>query len=494
MSPWLQLGIAAVAGFVVGGVAAWLVRSRSSAVLAERLREREARIARLETDILAVRQEAAQMQREIQGVREALARAEADLRNERQAAAEKLGLLERGEAKLREAFQALAADALRSNNQSFLDLARATLGEFQKGAKVDLETREKAVAELVSPVRESLKQVDAKLQAIEKEREGAYRALRQQVETMSSTQEKLKAETANLVQALRAPSVRGRWGEIHLRRVVELAGMQEHCDFEEQASVETENGRLRPDLVVHLPGGKHVIVDAKTPLKAYLEAQQETDEAAREAKLVEYARQVREQVTRLGSKAYWDQFESAPDFVVMYIPGEAFFSAALERDRELQEYAFSKRVLPTSPTNLVALLQSVCYGWQQEKVAESAEKIRDLGKELYERLRVMAEHLSRLGTHLDRAVEAFDDVGGSFEHRVLVAARRFKEMGAGSSKELPEIEPIGRSARAIEAGESDDVTDGPDESPVETELVEEPLPPVAPEATRRGRSPDDDRH
>jgi DNA recombination protein RmuC len=266
---------------------------------------------------------------------------------------------------------------------------------------------------------------------------------------MASTQERLKAETANLVQALRAPSVRGRWGEIHLRRVVELAGMTEHCDFEEQVSVQTEDGRQRPDLVVRLPGGKRIIVDAKVPLKAYLEAQEEADGGAREAKLVEYARQVREHVVRLGGKKYWDQFQDAPDFVVMYVPGEAFFSAALQADPELHEFGFSRKVLLTSPTNLIAILKSVYYGWQQEKVRESAQKIRDLGMELFDRLRVMAEHLNKVGTGLGQAVDAFNEVAGSFEHRVLVSARRFKDLGAASSKDLPEIEPVERAVRTL---------------------------------------------
>jgi DNA recombination protein RmuC len=417
-----------VLGAVLGGIAVGLVRARA---------------------LESLRAEAA-------SAREALARRESDLENERRAAAEHRAESERLEAKFREAFSALSAEALRSNNEAFLQLAKQSLEKFQLSAHEDLAGRQRAIGDLVSPVQQVLKEVETKLQSIEKEREGAYRALRQQVETMASTQERLKAETANLVQALRAPSVRGRWGEIHLRRVVELAGMTEHCDFEEQVSVQTEDGRQRPDLVVRLPGGKRIIVDAKVPLKAYLEAQEEADGGVREAKLAEYARQVREHVVRLGGKKYWDQFQDAPDFVVMYVPGEAFFSAALQADPELHEFGFSRKVLLTSPTNLIAILKSVYYGWQQEKVRESAQKIRDLGMELFDRLRVMAEHLDSVGTSLGRAVDAFNEVAGSFEHRVLVSARRFKDLGAASSKDLPEIEPVGRTVRALAPTDDDE--------------------------------------
>lgn len=386
---------------------------------------------------------------EAAAARETLARREADLENERKSSAERKEQVDRLDARFREAFAALSAEALRSNNETFLQLARQSLERYQQSAQDDLAGRQKAIGDLVAPVREILSQAETKLQSIEKEREGAYRALRQQVETMASTQERLKAETANLVQALRAPSVRGRWGEIHLRRVVELAGLIEHCDFEEQTSVETDDGRLRPDLVVHLPGGKEVIVDAKVPLKAYLEAQDTADEPARRLKLVEYSRQVREHIVRLGAKSYWDQFQDAPDFVVMYVPGEAFFSAALEAEPTLNEFGFSRKVILASPANLIAILKSVYYGWQQEKVRENAQKIRDLGVELFDRLRVMAEHLDNAGKNLGRAVDAFNEAAGSFEHRVLVSARRFRDLGAASSKEIPEIEPVGRTVRAL---------------------------------------------
>jgi DNA recombination protein RmuC len=386
--------------------------------------------------------------------REALARTESDLENERRAAADQRTQSEKLENRFRDAFSALSAEALRQNNQSFLDLAKTVLGEFQKGAEGGLEAREKAIGELVTPVRAALEKVDARLQDVEKQRVGAYAALQEQVKSLGLTQQQLQSETANLVKALRAPQVRGRWGEIQLRRVVEMAGMLEQCDFLEQESVTTEGGRLRPDLLVRLPGGKTVVVDAKAPLAAYLEAVEAPDDATRGARLKDHARQVREHMTRLGAKAYWDQFRPAPEFVVMFLPGETFFSAALEQDPSLIEYGVDRFVIPASPTTLIALLRSVYYGWQQERIAESAEAIRDLGADLYDRLVKMTEHLGGLRSHLDQAVKAFNASIGSFETRVLVPARKLKEMGAATSKELIDVPPIERSPRAIDAAGS----------------------------------------
>src|SRR5512142_107027 len=367
------------------------------------------------------------------------AAAEVRVNAERTLAAEKLALLKDAEGKLREAFASLSAEALRSNSQSFLDLARTSLGEYQRAAATDLKAREQAVSEMVKPLRESLDKVGTTLQQVEKERAGAYAALAKQIEIVAAGQQGLQAETANLVKALREPKSRGRWGEIQLRRVVELAGMLDHCDFREQQSMPTEESRLIPDLVVQLPGGRQVIVDAKVPLTAYLQAIEAQDEDTRDAQLREHARQVRDHMRKLAAKAYWDQIQPAPEFVVMFLPGEPFFSAALLHDTALIEWGVGQHVILASPITLIALLRAVAYGWQQERIAANAQQISDLGREMYDRTRVVAEHVERLGTSLGRAVEAYNQTVGSMETRLLTSARRLKELGASNGKDLPEL-------------------------------------------------------
>jgi DNA recombination protein RmuC len=442
-----------VIGLLFGSVLAWLVlRSRTAAL--------QARLSLTQNELAAGKADLARLLADQRTLIESRARLESDLDSERKSSTEKIELLaktgDRAAADLQNAFKALAADALKTNNSTFLQIAQETLQRFQSEAKGDLDARQKAVADLVSPVRESLSKVDAQIQQMEIARSGAYGDLRAQVQSLISTQKDLQSETGNLVRALRTPNVRGRWGEIQLRRVVEIAGMLPYCDFAEQETVTTDAGRFRPDLVVKLPGGKNVVVDAKTPLDAFLRAFESTEEEVQRKSLLNHARQVRDHMETLSSKRYWEQFEATPEFVVMFLPGETFFSAALEQDPDLIEQGVLQRVIPASPTTLIALLKAVAYGWNQDKLARNAQQISNLGKELHERLRKLAVHITGVGTNLDRAVEAYNQAVGSLENRVLVSARKFAELGASVAEDIPELEPIETTARALSFEWDDD--------------------------------------
>jgi DNA recombination protein RmuC len=348
---------------------------------------------------------------------------------------EERGLLAQAERKLTDTFKSLASDTLRQSTGDFIKLAEEKLKAAQDIASRDFEARERKIDDLVKPARDSLAKLDQELRKMENDRRGVEGQLSEQLRNLG-------AQTSRLFEALRTPSVRGRWGEIQLKRVVEIAGMVEHCDFFEQEMQSTESGRFRPDLRVQLPGGKNVVVDSKVPLKAYLEAMDCADETARALKLVEHANQIRTHVTQLSSKSYWDACRPTPEFVVLFLPGEMFFSAALQHDAALIEDAAARKVILATPTTLIALLKAVSYGWRQERLAENAEHISELGQELHERIATMASYLARLGGALGKAVEEFNNTARSMESRVLVSTRRFKELGVASKRDVEEIEVI----------------------------------------------------
>ena len=370
---------------------------------------------------------------------------EAQLQAERSSAAEKLALLEANRRQTEIAFRALSAEALAANNQSFLDLARATLGNYQQQAKGDLDSRHQAIQQLVKPLEESLQKVDGKIAQLEQARTGAYARLDEQLQSLLTSQVKLQSETSNLVRALRTPAVRGRWGEIQLRKVVEMAGMLNYCDFVEQETA--DGGRLRPDMIVKLPNGRNIVVDSKAPLQAYLESLEAATDAERKSCLAQHARQIRDHLQKLSAKNYWEQFQPTPEFVVLFLPGETFFSAALAQDPGLIEAGVNQKVLLATPTTLIALLRSVAYGWRQEQLSENAEIISQLGRELYDRLATMTSHFSQMGKGLERAVDSYNKGMSSLDSRVLISARKFKELGAGSSKELGTAEQVEKAPR-----------------------------------------------
>ncbi len=444
--------LAALVALLCGWLFTHLVASGKLAAVRERLKAEERRAAEIEARLAQATNAAQHNEQESQTFRNQLTEIRSRLEAETKAAADKQALLERSELKLADTFKALSADALKSSSEQFLQLAKASLSAHTEEAKNDIEKRQTAIASLVKPVADSLGKFEVHLGEIEKIRADAYAELRTQVRSLGEGQLGLQRETASLVRALRQPTGRGQWGEMQLRRVVELAGMQEHCDFETQHSTTTDEGKnLRPDLIVRLPGGKTIVVDSKTPMDAYLDALEATDENLREECLHRHARQVRTHIQQLSSKNYTSQFAHAPEFTVLFLPSESFFSAALQSDPGLIERGVDQGVILATPTTLIALLRAVAYGWRQESIAENAREISLLGRALHERLGKLADHFSKLGRALGNAVDHYNSAIGSFETRVLISARKFEDLKATTeAATIPNLDPVDKVPRSLQ--------------------------------------------
>ncbi|MGA2369350.1 MAG: DNA recombination protein RmuC [Candidatus Korobacteraceae bacterium] len=444
MTVFLVVLLAAIS-FLVGVGFAWLLFQSKTAALQERKNT-------LERELAASKTAAERQAEQIRTLSEARSALDATLEGERRNTEEKLKLLQDASEQLKLQFKSLAAAALETNNANFLQLAKSVLQNQQTQAAGELAQKELAVKSLVEPIAQSLSGMNQQIQALEQARSQAYGTLTSQVASLLDTQKALQVETGNLVKALREPQARGRWGELQLHRVLELSGMLEYCDFKEQLSFNDDERRFRPDVIVDLPGGKQIVVDAKVPLTAYLSALEAPDEASRNLRLDDHARQVRQHIDSLASKAYWTHLPCTPEFVVLFLPGEVFFRAAMDADFELIEYGVSQKVIVASPTTLIALLKAVAYGWNQKNLAESARHISEAGKTLYERLCTMTGYLEELGKKLGGAVGSYNEMLASMEKRVLPIARKFSDLDRSLAAEaLPELEQLEKTPRELQA-------------------------------------------
>jgi DNA recombination protein RmuC len=441
--------VGAVAGFVVG------LLSRTGALSAARTAESRLLDARernqlLESELADARAAATNERDRSSSLDAELARVAAELDHARATHDERAAVLEESRRQLTGEFARLSAVALQHNNEQFLQLADAKLGQTRQAADGELAKRQQAIESLLKPIGEQLTKYEEGMQRLEREREGAYRLLTKQMEDLSTSHDQLQKETRNLVTALRSPQTRGRWGELQLRRVVEMAGMLEHCDFDEQVTTTGDDGRIRPDMIVHLPGGKNVAVDAKVPLQSFLDANEADDETERRALLANHGRQLRNHVDALAKKEYWKKVDPSPEFVVAFVPGDSLLTVALEHEPGLMEHAAANHVLLATPTSLIALLRAVAYGWQQDALADNAKAVQSLGRELYQRLCVFGEHMSGVGKGLSSAVTSYNRAVGSLESRVMKTAQRFVELGViTGERELPVQAPVEATTRPL---------------------------------------------
>ena len=433
-------------------------RERDLSVLQQRLREESEQKVRAQTALENARlaaQDSSQLRDRLKTEGEARVAAETQFREAQANLEEQKRLLEEAKKNLMDTFQALSADALKSNNQAFLTLARSEFGTLHAQAKGDLETRQKAIDGLINPLKETLGRYELQILEMEKARQKAYGTLDEQLRTLAKANERLEEETKHLASALSSPlKARGRWGELTLHRVVELAGMSEHCDFSEQETITTEGGRQRPDMIVNLPGGGRIAVDAKVPLQAFIDAiDANLSEAQRKEALETHGKLVRNHMNQLAERKYWEQVGPELELVVLFLPGESFFSAAMEQDRQLIDDGMQKKVVLATPTTLIALLRSAALFWQQENVTQSARQISELGRQIYDRLRTFRDHFENVGSSIKRAVEFYNRAVGSMESRVLPSVRKFKELGAATGEEIPELDPVDETPRSLVAPE-----------------------------------------
>lgn len=445
-------------GTLIGVVLGLLARAghvASARTSEARLEDAQAANQRLAADITGLQHDLAAHQQQIATHRMESIRLATELDHERRAVAERIGNFEESRRQLTGEFARLSTEALQKNNEQFLQLADTKLNETRQAADGELAKRQEAIEQLLKPIGVQLGKYEEGMQRLEVERQRAYTTLTEQMKHLSTSHDQLQKETGNLVKALRAPQTRGRWGELQLRRVVEMAGMLEHCDFDEQVTSDDDSGRMRPDMVVHLPGGKNVAVDAKVPMQAFLDANDADDETVRRAHLANHGRQLRVHVDQLSKKEYWKRVDPSPEFVVAFVPGDPLLTTALEHEPGLMEHAVANHVLLATPTSLIALLRAVAYGWQQDALADNAREVQRLGAELYQRLSVLGDHVAGVGKGLNAAVMAYNKAVGSLEGRVLVTARRFVEMGVvgAGEKELPHPSPIDATTRALQSPE-----------------------------------------